>query len=212
MAVEYQYAAVPSKLKDFLGKIQQTGIPDKATYNWLETLGYKSTNDRGMVRVLNFIGFIDSNGKPTDYWQQYRGPKHRSVLATATKEGYSELYSIYPEAHNLSETELDHFFSMQSTAGKQVISRLVRTFITLCELADFSSTQPQSGPVEASSPPIAAPSPSIPAPLPVATNSVSQLTPSLHIDVQIHISADASPEQIDQIFASMAKHLYNQWC
>lgn len=35
-------------------------------------------------------------------------------------------------------------------------------------------------------------------------------TPSLHIDVQIHISADASAEQIDQVFASMAKHLYRK--
>jgi len=31
--------------------------------------------------------------------------------------------------------------------------------------------------------------------------------PDIHIDVQIHISADASAEQIDQIFASMARHL-----
>ena len=32
--------------------------------------------------------------------------------------------------------------------------------------------------------------------------------PSVHIDVQIHIDSSASPEQIDQIFASMARHLY----
>jgi hypothetical protein len=31
---------------------------------------------------------------------------------------------------------------------------------------------------------------------------------SLHIDIQIHISSDASADQIDHIFASMAKHLY----
>lgn len=31
---------------------------------------------------------------------------------------------------------------------------------------------------------------------------------SLHIDIQIHIDPDASPDQIEQIFASMAKHLY----
>lgn len=31
--------------------------------------------------------------------------------------------------------------------------------------------------------------------------------PSLNINIQIHISPDASPEQIDQIFASMATHL-----
>jgi len=34
--------------------------------------------------------------------------------------------------------------------------------------------------------------------------------PSLHIDIQIHIDANATPEQIDQIFASMAKHLYGR--
>lgn len=34
--------------------------------------------------------------------------------------------------------------------------------------------------------------------------------PSLHIDVQVHIDSSASPEQIDQIFASMAKHLYGR--
>lgn len=34
------------------------------------------------------------------------------------------------------------------------------------------------------------------------------ISPSLYIDIQIHISSDASADQIDQIFASMAKHLY----
>jgi hypothetical protein len=32
--------------------------------------------------------------------------------------------------------------------------------------------------------------------------------PSIHIDFQIHISPEASSEQIDQIFASMRRHLY----
>jgi len=32
---------------------------------------------------------------------------------------------------------------------------------------------------------------------------------AVHIDVQVHISPDTSPEQIDRIFESMAKHLGN---
>lgn len=35
-------------------------------------------------------------------------------------------------------------------------------------------------------------------------------SPTLHIDLQIHISPDASSEQIDSIFASIAKHLYSR--
>ncbi|MBI4298143.1 MAG: hypothetical protein HY666_00065 [Chloroflexi bacterium] len=34
--------------------------------------------------------------------------------------------------------------------------------------------------------------------------------PSVHIDIQIHIDSSASAEQIDQIFASMARHLYRR--
>jgi len=32
--------------------------------------------------------------------------------------------------------------------------------------------------------------------------------PSIHIDFQIHISPETTPEQIDQVFASMRRHLY----
>lgn len=36
----------------------------------------------------------------------------------------------------------------------------------------------------------------------------NRFSPTVHIDLQIHISPDATPEQIEQIFSSMAKHLY----
>lgn len=34
--------------------------------------------------------------------------------------------------------------------------------------------------------------------------------PELHVDIQIHIDSAANPEQIDQIFESMARHLYGR--
>ncbi len=34
--------------------------------------------------------------------------------------------------------------------------------------------------------------------------------PALHLDIQVHIDASASPDQIEQIFASMARHLYGR--
>ena len=38
--------------------------------------------------------------------------------------------------------------------------------------------------------------------------AVESKRPALHIDIQVHIDPTSSAEQIDQIFASMAKHLY----
>jgi hypothetical protein len=44
---------------------------------------------------------------------------------------------------------------------------------------------------------------------PPATSS-SGAGPNVHLDIQIHIPADDSAEQIDQIFESMARHPYKQ--
>jgi hypothetical protein len=44
----------------------------------------------------------------------------------------------------------------------------------------------------------------------IITPMGQQILPTVHIDLQIHISPEASPEQIDIIFASMAKHLYGR--
>ena len=35
-------------------------------------------------------------------------------------------------------------------------------------------------------------------------------SPALHIDIQVHISSEASADQIDQVFKSMATHLYGK--
>ena len=42
----------------------------------------------------------------------------------------------------------------------------------------------------------------------VSPSSSIAAQPTLHIDIQIHIDSTAGAEQIDQIFSSMARHLY----
>ena len=49
-----------------------------------------------------------------------------------------------------------------------------------------------------------------PLPPSVVQSRVVSSDPSVHIDIQIHIDSSANPEQIDQIFASMARHLYGR--
>lgn len=212
----FQYANVPSKLKGFMEKIRTLGVPSKANQSWLASIGYKSSNDRSILNVLSFIGFVDSSSQPTDRWLEYRGSQHQQVLASAIKDGYSELFNIYPDAYKRDSSTLESFFSTKTTSGKQVISRLVRTFTTLCDMADFDGTE--SAPTHSTTRPSQAKSAvsqsvesqevreSVSAPSNLSITG--QDKPSLHIDIQIHISPDASADQIDQIFSSMAKHLY----
>jgi hypothetical protein len=61
---------------------------------------------------------------------------------------------------------------------------------------------PRRAPASAGAEPVAAAPPTVVQPTPAG--------PNVHLDIQIHIPAEASSDQIDQIFASMAKHLYKQ--
>lgn len=203
---EFTYTTVPGKIKPLLEKIRQVGIPPKATVQWLKSIGFTSSNDPSLLGVLKTVGLVDSSNVPTGVWSSYRGANHKKILGDAIKKGYAELFAVYPDAWQTANSDLEHVFSTSSSAGKQVIQKTVGTFKTLCESAEFgpADQQPagnvQTGPIH--SPISTPPSKTTHAVLRNAT------TPSIHIDLQIHISPEASTDQIDQVFRSMAKHLY----
>lgn len=139
-------------------------------------------------------------------------------MAEGIRTGFAELFEVYPDAWQRSDSELFSFFNTRSNAGKQSIDKTVSTFKALVALADFSAigsvadissainhsdsgNYSDSGDGSNSGNYSNQPQSSIPM-------NVNSPMPSLHIDIQIHIAADASLDQIDQIFASMSKHLY----
>jgi hypothetical protein len=200
----FPYTTVLGKLSTFLKKIRDVGVPDKATYKWLESLGFKSKNDRSMISVIKFIGFANQQGVPTERWSQYRGGKSKKILAEGILEGYSELFATYPDACNRSNQELENFFSTRTSSGKQVIQKTVGTFKSLCDLADFSGEDKVKTKATGKSKSIDQPSKSID-----IEEGVS-FSPSIHIDIQIHISPETTSDQIDKIFSSMQKHIFKR--
>jgi len=203
---EFTYTTVPGKIKTLLEKVRQVGIPQKATVQWLKTIGFKSSNDTTLLGVLKTVGLVDSSGVPTSVWSSYRGAHHRKVLGNAIRTGYAELFAVYPDAWQRANSEIEHVFSTSSSAGKQVIAKTVATFKALCECGEFGALDEQSTPTVHTGPlhaPVSQPSASLPPEVPRGTQ-----IPSVHIDIQIHISPEASADQIDQIFKSMSKHLY----
>jgi len=207
---EFIYTTVPGKIKPLLTKIRTVGVPPKVTAQWLKTIGFTSSNDTSLIGVLRFIALIDSNNAPTPKWSQFRGSAHKVVLGQAIREGYSDLFNVYPDADSRSQTELDHVFSTNSAGGKQVIAKTIGTFKALVEEAEFptegeASHHAQVRPLHTS---VSHPMPDDKRQVPQAQPTA--FGPALHIDIQIHISPEASAGQIEQIFASMAKHVYGR--
>lgn len=202
---EFTYATVPGKIKPLLDKLRQVGVPAKATVQWLKTVGFTSSNDSSLLGVLKTVGLVDASGIPTGVWSSYRGSNHKKVLGEAIKQGYAELFAVYPDAWQTASSDLEHVFSTNSSAGQQVIKKTVATFKTLCESAEFGPPDGQPAP-SVQTGPIHSPVSSPPERIQGARPSI--VPPSVHIDLQIHISPEASPDQIEPVFRSMAKHLY----
>jgi hypothetical protein len=206
---EVVYTTVPGKIGALLSKIRSNGVPRKVDTVWLKAIGFTSSNDKSLLPVLRNIDFVDGSKTPTDRWKKFRGIDGDAALGDAIKQGYGDLYDFYDDAHDRTMAEIANVFKTKSTAGDQAISKAVSTFKALAASAKFNgSGRPANQELEPFEPAAVPRSASIAPPTAVAAQNSS--APSLHIDLQVHISPEATADQIDKIFASMAKHLYRR--
>ena len=185
-----------------------------------------------VLPFLETLGIIDHEGKPTGRAKLWRDDQHYSDVCKAiVKEIYpEELISAVPDPA-LEKDKAKSWFAKQTGVGDAAASRMVALYSVLVE-AD-ASKQPDLERKSAAkkSPPKATPAAaktgkraesaavaSKPKSSPLEgrpgsgnlTGRAIPESPEVNINLQIHISADASPDQIDQIFASMSKHLYGR--
>lgn len=204
------YITVPGKIPELLQKVRQVGVPDKVTHEWLRQVGLRSSNDRSLIAVLKQVGFVDANGVPTPAWRQYRGQDHQKVLARAVREGYSDLYSMFPNAHDEDPQVLIHWFSEKSSAGQQTVSKSVSTFKKLAAEADFNGLDSPADPPATG---IGAPEPSdqtLPS-LATVAGSAARGTGgdgvTINVNVQLTLPETAESSVFDAFFKAMREHL-----
>ncbi len=196
---EYPYVLTQGRLKQFLSRIQTTGTPSKVTHRWLESIGYKSKNDRLFVGVLKFIGFADSNGIPTDQYRKYKSKATAAaIMSSAVKGSYTDLYKTYPNAHVEGTKALQDWFATNTTVGQATRSNMVNTFQTLASLADFEKGVPPGVILE-------------------DERAVEQVRKgivlpargalTLNINIQLELPATRDQDIYDKLFASLSKHL-----
>ena len=197
---DYPYAFKPSSLRDFLKKIPDLGEPSKVTQEYLESVGYKTKNDRALITVLKFIGFLDQDGRPTDSYRLSRDKgKSRAVMAEALRKSYSELFATFPDAQNRDNEALRNFFSTRMKVSGNIIADVANTFKVLCEFGDFAapiSEQPhESIPIAGSQSGVNIPT------SPVASGM------TINVNIQLQLPPTENAEIYDKIFQSLKKNL-----
>ncbi|MBI4287848.1 MAG: DUF5343 domain-containing protein [Chloroflexi bacterium] len=193
---DYPYTPVPGKMRAFFEKIQETGVPERATTRWLPTVGFTAANDRSILNVLKFIGFLSQSGEPTGRWRDHRDKgRAKRLLADAIRESYGELFQTYPDAYQRTDADLRNFFNTKTSAGGQVVTQTVTTFKSLIALADFSGAlggtdveTPQKQP-------------------PTSNETAKSLLPQININIQLNVPETTDEAVYDRFFAALKKHL-----
>jgi hypothetical protein len=176
-----------------------------------------SSAKNNIIPNLKLIGLIDEEGKTNqELAKSWRDDGHYTDVCKKIVE------QIYPSelveaVHSPSEDRgaVERWFSIHTGLGQSAVKKMSSFYIALSE-ADVSK-RPERKPKEqpAKKIKIAQPKPDQPrqhveqAHEP-STQRISPDFPNLNINLQIHISSDASPDQIDKIFESMAKHIYKK--
>lgn len=154
------------------------------------------------VGLLKALGFIGPQGMPTQRWHHYRDrTRAPSVMATAIREAYIELFNVYEDAYLRSPQDLQNFFQSKVQCGAQTVRRIVNTFRALCALAEFKGDGQAPLDREALQ--------TVGQPISIVVDKVtSQQVPiSIAINVQVVLPSDAGAEVYDAIFSALKRHL-----
>ncbi|HKP54981.1 MAG TPA: DUF5343 domain-containing protein [Chloroflexia bacterium] len=209
-------------------------IPTAVTRGYLSTvLGITPVSAKNLIPALRGIGLIDDVGKPTELANRWRNDtEYPKVCEEIRTQRYpQELLDLFPEP-GVDYGQVKGWFQSEYRLGDNAASKLARFYLLLLDSdpnkqsAASGSKQVKVGttptkqataktrPTTKVPTPQATPPKLIPPQANGDTDEVEELARkssksglSLHIDLQIHISPDASPEQIDKLFESMAKNL-----
>lgn len=152
---EVPYMPSVANLHKVLDAIQRAAAPETFHLDFLKDLGFTSSNDRGAVKLLKFLGFLDGSGRPQTAYREFMDQsKAKHVLAKQLRLAYDDLFKADLKANEKSVEHLKGWFKTKTGSGDAVAKKIATTFKSLCQYADFSqashSEQPAPPPVDQS--------------------------------------------------------------
>lgn len=158
MAATLPYVVTPGNIPRVLNKIQEAATPQRFTQDFLETkLGMSGGSARPLIPFLKRIGFLASDGTPTDLYKRFRNSTESGAAAAAAiKTGYSILYEANEYAHDLPDEKLKGLL-VQLTGEKEnssVLRLIMGSFKALKEFCNFDEQlEPEKEPITKTSTP-----------------------------------------------------------
>lgn len=186
--------------------------------NLAATLNVQPVAARQYLAELKRVGLLDDQGAPTELGEKWRHDEGyeeaiAGILASAYPEG---LVSIAPPG-SADRTAVERWFS-HSGLGAGTAKNKAGTYLMIANDRPGEVKVRASTPRAEKAPPAMKPPKSVAAKLsdtreakpPSQERGASSTSFPLNLNLQIHISADASTDQIESIFAAMKKYLQDE--
>jgi len=218
------YPSIPAKNWWAVRRRFQQSVPSRVDSGYFQSvLDVQEGHAANLVPSFRAVGLIDDSGKPTPLANDWRSDED---YAKACEKMLTEIYpTSLTDAVPPSEKDKDaakRWFARELRVGEAAAKKMAAFYVLLSEAdPNVESAKAQTATTTratteratrkgvAHTPRTRERQQREPEP-PPRVDAPRSPDPSLHIDIQVHIPSDASPEQIESIFASMAKHLYRR--
>lgn len=146
MAVEFPpYVNATGILTSVLKKIIDAPPPPRFTQDFLTAkLGFKKGSANAIIPFLKRIGFLGSDGIPTEIYSKFRNPsKSGQAVAEGMKLGYQDLYSRNEYWHDLGKKELSGLIieATGTSSNSSTLLAILRTIDVLKQYAEFGEVE-----------------------------------------------------------------------
>lgn len=114
------YISNPGTLAKVLDQIKEAATPQRFTQDFVsETLGFKGGYALAVIPYLKRIGFLASDGSPTETYKRFRNDGESGfAVGEAMRLGYASLFSKNEKAQELGPEQLKGLI-VQVTGGKK---------------------------------------------------------------------------------------------
>ncbi|MDB5162794.1 MAG: hypothetical protein JWN28_401 [Candidatus Saccharibacteria bacterium] len=212
MALTTSYLITTKNVEPFFNSLISARAPESFTQKFLESLEFKSTNDRLYIGLLKSLGFLEESGVPTSrYYEFMDQTRSKEIMAQAVMDAYEDLFNVNVTAQSLPADEVKSKLKTltQGKYSDRVYGMMANTFKALAEYAVWSPKK--------TIPATAKKIEEIPE---TETTTIKEEKQSdlkgsltgldslgLHYNIQIHLPESRDPAVYDALFKSLKDHL-----
>jgi len=200
---KFPYTTTPGALRTFLKLVPQKPKPEKVNNDHLKSWGIADSNANTVIRVLKSLDFVTSTNVVMDHYISFMQPAiGPAVLGDRIREVYAPFFQASHEPFKESDEEITRLFHIHSSGSEGTLKHQVQTFKALCEFATFGGTPTVAPAVHTGTVNGGAATQQNPPP------QTPSSTPSVHIDLHIHLPENKSTRDYQAIIEDIARYIY----